>query len=135
VAVALNAAYDFEVFDGSRSISPAAQSHELPPQPVGKSLRAVAPEVFLDHTFRVDAGADGRFEYSPPGLGRIQIRAAREDCKAMIGKRDLGYGPWPKPFPAAAGAYQVSLVCPDGQNPAIQTTVTAGFPAQVFFKK
>jgi serine/threonine-protein kinase len=135
VAVALSAAYDFEVMEGSRVISPAANSHELPPQAVGKTLRAVAPQVFLDHTFKVGEGTDGRFEYSPPGLGRIQVRAAREDCKAMIGKRDLGYGPWPQPFPAAAGSYQVSLVCPDGQNPAVQTTVTAGFPAQVFFKK
>jgi hypothetical protein len=133
--VALSAAYDFEVMEGSRVISPAANSHELPPQAVGKTLRAVAPQVFLDHTFKVGEGTDGRFEYSPPGLGRIQVRAAREDCKAMIGKRDLGYGPWPQPFPAAAGSYQVSLVCPDGQNPAVQTTVTAGFPAQVFFKK
>ena len=135
LVVALSASYPFEVMDGSRVISAASSSHELPPQPLGKTLRLVAPAVFLDHTFKVDAGIDGRFEYSPPGLGRIQIRAVREECKAMIGKRDLGYGPWPQPYPAAAGTYQVNLVCPDGQNPTIQTTVHAGSPAQAFFKK
>ena len=135
VNVVLSAAYPFAVMDGGRTISPSANTHELPPQAVGKSLRIVAPEVFLDHPFRVGEGTDGRFEYSPPGLGRIQIRAARGDCKAMIRNRDLGYGPWPNPFPAAAGSYQVNLICPDGQNPTFETTVTAGFPAQVFFKK
>jgi hypothetical protein len=53
----------------------------------------------------------------------------------MIGKNDLGYGPWPKPIPAAAGDYQITLVCPDGQNPVRQTTVTQGLPANVFFTK
>jgi hypothetical protein len=51
----------------------------------------------------------------------------------MIGKHDLGPGPWPKPIPAAAGDYVVTLVCPDGQNPTRQTTVTQGLPANVFF--
>jgi hypothetical protein len=134
VNVVLSAAYPFAVMDGSREISPSSRSHELS-QSVGRSLRIVAPEVFLDHPFRVGEGTDGRFEYTPPGLGRIQIRAARGDCKAMIRNRDLGYGPWPNPFPAAAGSYQVNLICPDGQNPTFETTVTAGFPAQVFFKK
>ena len=73
-------------------------------------------------------------EWSPPGLGRLDIRAARGDCKIMVGKRDLGYGPL-QPVPAVAGDYQVSLACPDGQNPVMQTTVTQGFPARVLFTK
>jgi len=133
VAVSLSAPYPFEVMDGSRSISAAATSHELPPQPNGKALRLVAPEVFLDHPVRVDGGGEGRFEYSPPSLGKIDIRAARGDCRILVGKRDLGFGPFP-PVPAVAGDYQVSLACPDGQNPVIQTTVTQGFTARVVFK-
>jgi hypothetical protein len=62
----------------------------------------------------------------------MEIRAARGNCKVMIGKKDLGVGPWP-PFPAAAGDYRVDLICPDGQNPFEQTTVTQGRKANVRF--
>lgn len=133
VAVSLSAPYPFEVRDGSRSISAPATTHELPPQPNGKALRLVAADVFLDHPVRVDGGSDRRFEYSPPSLGKIDIRAARGDCRIMVGKRDLGFGPFP-PVAAVAGDYQVSLACPDGQNPVFQTTVTQGFTARVVFK-
>ena len=95
----------------------------------------MAADVFLDHAVKVDGSADHPFEYTAPGLGRIQLRAARGDCKAMIGKRDLGEGPWPKPIPAAAGSYQISLVCPDGQNPLQQITVTQGLPVNVLFRQ
>ncbi|HEX6163092.1 MAG TPA: serine/threonine-protein kinase [Vicinamibacterales bacterium] len=134
VPVSISGGYDFEVWDGSRVISPAARSHTLPPQVNGKTLRLVAPDVFLDHAFKVDGSADNPFDYTAPGLGRIQLRAARGDCKAMIGKKDLGEGPWPKPIPAAAGTYQISLVCPDGQNPVQQATVTQGLPVNVLFR-
>lgn len=134
VSVALSAPYAFEVLDGNRSISATAATHELPPQSNGKMLRLVAPDVFLDHQVKVDGGSDRRFDYSPPGLGRLDIRAARGDCKIMVGKRDLGYGPL-DPVPAVAGNYQVSLDCPDGQNPVNRVTVTQGFTARVLFRQ
>ena len=133
VAVSLSAPYPFEVMDGSRAISAASTSHELPPQPDGKTLRLVAPDVFLDQPVKVDGGEDKRFEYSPPSLGKIDIRAARGDCRILVGKRDLGFGPFP-PVAAVAGNYQVSLACPDGQNPVVLTTVTQGFTARVLIK-
>ena len=42
VAVTLSGTYPFEVWDGSRLLSGAARSHELPLQPNGKTLRMVA---------------------------------------------------------------------------------------------
>ena len=132
VAVSISGGYDFEVWDGSRKISDAAKSHELPPQVNGKTLRLKAPDVFLDHAFKVEGGSENRFEYAAPGLGRIEIRAANGACKAMIGKRDLGFGPW-REIPAAAGDYRVDLICPDGQNPFNQITVTQGRPARATF--
>jgi len=36
-------------------------------------------------------------------------------------------------FPLAAGDYRVDLICPDGQNPFEQTTVTQGRKANVRF--
>ena len=130
IAVALSAAYPFEVRDGSRVLSAAANTHEIRSQSNGRTLRLVAPEVFLDHPVKIDGNADNRFEYSPPGLGRINIRAARGDCKAMIGKRDLGFAPWP-PLQVAAGDYRVELICPDGLNPFQQVTVVQGRTSEV----
>jgi hypothetical protein len=132
VAVSISGGYEFEVWDGSRMISPASKSHELPPQVNGKTLRLVSNEVFLNHSFKVDGGSDNRFEYAAPGLGMIEIRASRGECKAMIGKTDLGFGPW-RQIPAAAGDYRVDLVCPDGQNPLNNITVTQGRTARAIF--
>ena len=98
------------------------------------ALRLVAPDVFLDQPFRIDGGGDNSFDYNAPGLGMIEIRAVRGDCKAKIAKKDLGFGPW-RPVPAAAGDYRVDLICPDGQNPLNQVTVTQGRTARVNFTK
>lgn len=132
VAVTMSGAYEFEVLDGNRVISPLAKSHELPPQVNGKTLKIRAESVFLDQPVKVAADEDNKFEYTAPGLGSIDIRAVRTNCKAVIGKKDLGVGPW-APFPAAAGDYRIDLVCPDGQNPFEQTTVTQGRRANVRF--
>ena len=133
VVVALSAAYPFEVRDGARVVSAASTTHELAAQSNGRTLRLVAPDFLLDHLVKIDGSADNRFEYSPPGLGQINIRAVRGDCKALIGKRDLGYGPW-KPVQVAAGDYRVELACPDGLNPFQQITVTQGRTAEVRIK-
>ena len=130
VAVALSASYPFEVRDGSRVVSPASTSHELSGQANGRTLRLVAADVLLDHPVRIAGGDDNRFEYSPPGVGRINLRAARQDCRAMIGKRDLGYAPW-SPIQVVAGDYRIELICPDGLNPFQQITVVQGRTAEV----
>jgi serine/threonine protein kinase len=130
VVVALSAAYPFEVRDGSRVISPAGTTHELSGQTHGRTLRLVAADLLLDHPVKIDGGVDNRFEYSPPGMGRINLRAARTDCRAMIGKRDLGYAPW-SPFQVVAGEYRIDLICPDGLNPFQQVTVVQGRTAEV----
>jgi serine/threonine-protein kinase len=133
VAVTFSGTYPFEVWDGSRLLSGAARSHQLPLQPNGKTLRIVATDVFLDQQVRVDGGADQQFEHAAPGLGRIEIRAARGECKAMVGKKDLGYGPWP-PQNAVVGEHRVTLVCPDDQNPIQHVLVTQGRPARATFQ-
>jgi serine/threonine protein kinase len=133
VKVSMTGPYVFEVMDGSRSISAPSKSHELAPQPAGKTLRVVAPEVFLDQQVRVDGGLDNLFEYTAPGLGRLDIRAARQDCKVMVGKHDFGYPPL-APVPVVAGEYQITLACPDGQNPVKTATVTPGRPVPVRFQ-
>jgi hypothetical protein len=133
VDISMSAAYVFQVLDGANSLSAASQSHQLR-QPDGKTVRLVAPDVFLDQLVRIDGGPELRFEYSPPGLGKLDIRAARGDCRILVGKRDLGYGPF-EPVTAVAGDHEVSLSCPDGQNPVYRATVTQGRVARVTFTK
>jgi hypothetical protein len=132
VAVTIEGPYEFEVFDGSRSISPPARVHQLPPQPEGKLLRLVAPSVFLDRSVRVEGGEGRTFDYTVPALGLLDIRSLRQDCRVMIGKRDLGNLPLP-PVQVVAGEYQVSLSCPDGLNPTRQATAVAGRTIRVGF--
>jgi hypothetical protein len=124
--------YPFEVYDGSRLLSPASRSHALQ-QPNGRTLRIVAPDVFLDQLVRVDGGAERRFEFSAPEMGRLDIRVVRGDCKTLIGKREID-GP-PFLVDVVAGDYEVSLSCPDGQNPIYKATVTRGRTARVDFLK
>jgi hypothetical protein len=132
VAVSMSAVYPFQVMDGSRVLSEASTSHNFQ-HSNSRTLRVVAADVFLDQAVRVDGGDDRRFEYTAPGLGVIDIRAARGDCRVLIGKRDLGFLPL-KPVRVVAGDYEVSLSCPDGVNPRNTTTVTQGFTARVLFK-
>ena len=132
VKVAMSAPYAFEVMDGSRTISASSRTHELSPQPVGKMLRIVAPDVFLDRQVRVEAGAGDLFEYQPPALGRLIIRARRGDCKIVLGKRELG--DTSVTIPVVAGEYLVKLACPDGQNPEQTAIVSPGQDRQVPFK-
>ena len=123
--------YAFEVFDGSRSISPSSTKHDLGSLPIGKTLRIVAPDVFLDKQVKVEGGEDNVFEYTAPVLGRLSVRAARGDCKITLGKRDLG--DTSIDVPIASGEYTINLVCPDGQNPTRTATVNPGSTARVTF--
>lgn len=129
----MSAPYSFEVFDGSRSVSAAATTHQFSIAN-GRSLRVVAPEFMLDQSVRVDGGSDQKFEYTAPALGSLDVRAARLDCKLMVGKIDKGYLPLPA-FRVAAGDYEISLACPDGQNPKQTVTVAQGRTVNVRFQK
>ena len=132
VAVTMTGAYPFRVMDGSRVVSDTSSSHDFR-HANGRMVRIVAPEVFLDQPVRIDGGAERVFDFSAPGLGQIDIRAVRGDCKVLLGKRDLGFLPLP-PVRVVPGDYEVSLSCPDGVNPRNATTVTQGFTARVLFR-
>jgi serine/threonine protein kinase len=134
VTVALSAAYRFEVHDGGRPISASASTHELSGLPVGRTLRLVNNDVFLDLPVKIESAEGGRFEYSPPALGKLDIRTNREECKILVGKRDLGPPPLP-PLTVVSGSHTVGLTCPDGQNPVQSTTVLPGSTRRVNFTR
>ncbi len=107
ISVNLAGAYAFEVLDGSRSISPAAPSHDLK-QPVGKTLRVSAPKYFLNQTVRVEGSANQPFEFNVPGLGSMDVRSVQETCDVMIGSQKLGNPPL-LVSEIAAGQHKVDL--------------------------
>ena len=135
VAVSLSAPYPFEVIDGTpidfrrrRRATNCRRSRTARPCGV------VAPDVFLDHAVQ-----GGRWQRRTI---RVFAALARPDRHSGRARRLPDHwwasaisaiGPFP-PVPAVAGDYQVSLACPDGQNPVIQTTVTQGFTARVVFQ-
>jgi len=108
VNVTLNGGYPFEVFDGTRSISAAATSHDFK-QPAGKSVQLLAPKYFLSQTVRVEGSATQPFEYTAPGLGQLSVRSSQETCEVAIAGRKLGNPPLVQEV--AAGSYKVDLVC------------------------
>ena len=109
VSVTMTGGYPFEVFDGARSISPAATSHDLK-QPAGKTLRVQAAPYYLSQTVRVEGSPTQPFEFAAPGLGSLDIRSAQETCDVMIGSRKLGNPPLVLKE-IAAGSYKVDIVC------------------------
>jgi hypothetical protein len=125
VEVAITGAYEFEIRDGTRIASARATSHRLT-VPVNRTLRLVAPEVFLDAPVVVRRTGQGRIEYRAPDLGELSVRSARfETCEVSIGGRPLGPPPHTPPIsrvPIAAGSHTIVLRC--GQTVAYRQTVT-----------
>jgi serine/threonine-protein kinase len=124
ISVSLTGSYPFEVFDGSRSISGTATSHELK-QPVGKTLRVSAPKYFLNQSIRVEGSANQPFEFAVPGLGKMDVRSVQETCDVMIGSQKLGNPPL-LIEEIAAGQYKVDLSCAGQVVKTHFATVRAG---------
>jgi len=124
VSVTLTGGYPFEVLDGSRTISPAATSHELK-QPAGKNLLVRAPQYFLSQTVRVEGSVNQPFDFAVPGLGGLDVRSVQETCEVMIGNRKLGNPPLVVKE-IAAGSYKVDLVCGTDVVKSAYATVRAG---------
>jgi hypothetical protein len=124
IPVSIAGTYTFEVFDGRRLLSAAAETHELTVAGP-RTLRLVAPEYFLDRPVQVEGPAGRRVELRAPDLGKVTIRSALETCQVRIGGRDLGFPPINNQ-PIASGTYRIDLVCPNGQNQFGAATISPG---------
>jgi serine/threonine protein kinase len=124
IAVNVEGAYPFAIFDGSRSLSPASTSHHLT-VPAGRRLRLVAPQYSLNQSVVVEENADRRVDIQAPALGRLTIRSSQETCAIKVGDRDLGYPPV-NDVAIAGGSYQINLVCPDGRNHSAFVNIVGG---------
>ena len=119
VAVSISSTYPVEVFDAARSLSPAAESHQLTVAN-GTTLHIRAPQYMLD----VSVKADGKIDYQAPGVGYLTVLTRYETCNVKVGSKDLGYPPITK-LPVASGQYRIDVACPDGQNPPGQFVTVA----------
>jgi serine/threonine-protein kinase len=124
VAVSLQGGYPFEVLDGTKVISPANTSHELKAAP-GKTLTVSAPKYFLKESVRVEGSGTEGFDWSAPGLGKLDVRSAQETCDVVIGDRKLGNPPLVIDE-IAAGQYRVDISCAGDVVKSHYATVRAG---------
>jgi serine/threonine-protein kinase len=124
IEVNASGAYPFAIYDGARMISASSPSHQLNVG-AGRKLRLVAQEFLLNQTVTIEGTADKRVEIQVPALANITIRSNQETCKVKIGDRDLGYPPINN-LKIAGGAYQVDVVCPNGQSKSQYINVTPG---------
>jgi hypothetical protein len=109
VPVTLAGTYPFEVLDGGRIISDAKTAHELK-LAAGKTLVLSAAKYFLRQTVRVEGTPGQPFDWSVPGLGKLDVRSAQETCDVVIGDRKLGNPPLVIDQ-IAAGQYRVDISC------------------------
>jgi hypothetical protein len=119
VPVAISSTYPVEVFEGSKSVSAAAESHSLN-LAAGTVIHVRAPQYLLDATLKVE----GRVDYQAPAVGYLTVLTRYETCNVKVGNRDLGYPPITR-LPVAAGQYRVDIVCAGGQNPPGQFVAVA----------
>jgi hypothetical protein len=122
--VSLAGGYPFEVLDGSKVISEASTAHDLK-LAAGKTVVLSAPKYFLRQTVRVEGGPGQGFDWSAPGLGRLDIRSAQETCDVIIGDRKLGNPPLVVDQ-IAAGQYRVDISCAGEVVKSHYATVRAG---------
>ncbi|MBS1818078.1 MAG: serine/threonine protein kinase [Acidobacteria bacterium] len=124
VPVSMAGGYPFEVLDGGKVLSPASAAHDFK-APAGKSLVVSAPKYFLRQTVRVDGSPTRGFDWTAPGLGKLDVRSAQETCDVVIGDRKLGNPPLVIPE-IAAGQYRVDISCAGEVVKSHYATVRAG---------
>jgi hypothetical protein len=112
VPVSITSTYPVEVFNGSRSISGAAESHKLTVG-VGAIVHITSPQYHLDASFKVE---DKPIDFQAPALGYLTVLTKYETCKVKVGPADLGYPPITK-LPIAAGQHRVDIACANGTAP------------------
>jgi hypothetical protein len=112
------------VLDGSRVISQAGTAHDLK-LAAGKTLVLSAPKYFLKQTVRVEGTPGQGFDWSAPGLGKLDVRSVQETCEVMIGNQKLGNPPLVIDQ-IAAGQYRVDISCAGEVVKSHYATVRAG---------
>lgn len=133
VRVSASGGYPFEVVDGSRTLSAAAEQHTLT-LPEGRQIRLRAPGVFLDQRVSVRGGGAGAMRLSVPGLGSVSVRAVVENCDMRID----GVRTDPPPVhqkPIVAGEHTIELVCADGEARRQRVDVREGANTTVLFRQ
>lgn len=124
VPVSMAGGYPFQVLDGGKEISGSSATHEFKAA-AGKALVVSAPKYFLRQTVRVEGTPGQGFDWTAPGLGKLDVRSAQETCEVMIGERKLGNPPLTIPE-IAAGQYKVDISCANQVVQSYFATVRAG---------
>jgi serine/threonine-protein kinase len=131
VKLTISAAYPFEVLQGSKVLSPAANRHTVTVQPGGGSVTVRSKDYLLSAPVPVDFQRS-QMEVALPAPGTLAVFAAAETCSVIVDGQDLGNPPIPRKN-VAPGSHTVVLKCPDGRQDTQKVTIGPGERTPVTF--
>jgi predicted Ser/Thr protein kinase len=133
-SVALSSSYPVDVVWRGRQLATAEASKSFD-LPAGEhALTIVSKENFLRATLTVEVRGGETIPLTPPGLGRINIRANPDNCQVLIDGTFVDYPPILN-RPLAGGAHTVSFRWADGVSRDEAVQVTPGSPAYVMGRR
>jgi hypothetical protein len=131
VRLTVSAPYPFEVVQGSRVLSAAAERHEVTIQPGGAAVSARNTDLLLNAPLSIDFGRP-QADVTLPAPGILAVFASVETCSVIVDGQDLGFPPIPKKA-VASGAHTVTLRCKDGKEDTRKVTIPSGERVPVTF--
>jgi hypothetical protein len=123
VAITAEGSYQFEIVEGGRVLSAAAERHDL--RLFGQhTIRLRAAEFLLDYPVSIDPAVRRQVTVKAPELGTLSLSVslALENCRANVGGKDLDYAPFDQ-VRLAPGSYTVTLECPGGNVRKARVTI------------
>jgi hypothetical protein len=124
VTISASGPYPFEIVLGTSVISSAKDVHQGVIVKGRQTIRLRAAETLLDTPYTVDPAVTRAPKFTVPESGSLYLTVAPslQRCKAFVGTKALGDGPWDQ-TPLAPASYMVRLVeCPNVgviQRPAL----------------
>jgi len=132
--VALDSTYPVEVMWRGRLMvdKEASKSFMLPAGE--QSLVVISREYFLRTTMTVEVRGGETVPFTPPTLGRVNVRANPDNCQVFIDGAFVDYPPILN-RPLAGGPHTVSFRWPDGVSRDETVDVKPGSPAYVMGRR
>jgi len=131
VRLSVSAGFPFELVQGNKVLSAAANRHEVTLQPGSAAVSARNRELLLNSAIAVDFGRP-RLDVTLPDPGTLTVYSSGETCSVIVDGQDLGFPPIVKKQ-AAAGSHTVAIKCPDGKTESRKQAIGAGQAATVTF--
>jgi hypothetical protein len=132
--VAITSPYPLDVLYRGRTLARNEKTPRVSVPGGRQVLTLVAPSVFLRAEVTVQVTSGGETTLAAPRTGRLNVRAAPDNCQVFVDGTFLDYPPI-LDRPVAAGRHAVGFRWPDGSRDQKVAEVEAGSPAFVIGQK